>query len=767
MPDEPIGAKSVTAAARSLRTVLLLAAMFLPAAGVANAHPLGNFTVNQFARVEAGVDLVRVHYVVDMAEIPALQALQAADATGQGAPSPAELNDYLAGILTRYADGIHVSADGDRLPLRKTAATITTPPGMAGLRTLRVESDWIADFPQGAVQSVRMLRFENENYLDRIGWREVVITAAAGTSVFDSSASGTSASDELRAYPEESLAAALDERVATFAVAVGATPVGAAPLLGREGQPIVPTREQEPAAPARDRLAELISIKRLTPGLAALGLLIATALGAAHALSPGHGKTVVGAYLVGTRGTPRHALFLGVTVTLTHTLGVFALGLVTLFASSYVLPERLFPVLSFVSGAIVVAVGASLFIRRLGVATGWWEAAHSHEGMVTADDGSGTDPAMYHSHGGVAHSHLPPGADGGAVTWRNLLALGISGGILPCPSALVVLLAAVALHRVAYGLLLVLAFSMGLAATLTVVGLVFVYAARLLKRPSRFGRLAQVVPVFSSLVITLLGAGICYEALTKSQLLVQHAVPIEPPGAVSIASILLLGMVLGLKHAVEADHLAAVTTMVAQRSSLFASALVGGLWGIGHTISLLLAGVVVILLHVRISEKTALGLEMGVAFMLIAMGINAVVKLKRGGQIHLHPHRHGALAHAHLHLHDGLPEAEPRTHHGLRLSPRPMLVGMVHGLAGSAALMLLVLTTIPSPLVGFAYIAVFGIGTIAGMMFMSALVGLPVHLTADRFARANFAVRGAAGLFSLCFGLFMVYQIGFVDGLFN
>ncbi|MBA3478619.1 MAG: sulfite exporter TauE/SafE family protein, partial [Lautropia sp.] len=683
-----------------------------------------------------------------------------------GSPSPAELNAYLAGILTGYADGMRVIADGNRLSLRQTAATITTPPGMAGLRTLRVESDWIADFPRGAVQSVRMLRFENENYLDRIGWRELVITAAAGISVFDSSASGTSASDELRAYPEESLAAPLDERYATFSVASGAAPTGSAPLRARDGQPIAQPIVQ-PMVPARDRLAELISIKRLTPGLAALGLLIATALGAAHALSPGHGKTVVGAYLVGTRGTPRHALFLGVTVTLTHTLGVFALGLVTLFASSYVLPERLFPVLSFVSGAIVVAVGASLFVRRLGAATGWWEAAHSHEGMVAADDGSGTDPALYHSHGGVAHSHLPPGADGAPVTWRNLLALGISGGILPCPSALVVLLAAVALHRVAYGLLLVLAFSIGLAATLTTVGLVFVYAARLFKRPSRFGRLAQIVPVFSSFVITCLGAGICYEAITKSQLLMHHAAPIAPPGAVSIASILLLGTALGLKHAVEADHLAAVTTMVSQRSSLFASALVGGLWGIGHTISLLLAGVVVILLHVRISETTAMALEMGVAFMLIGMGINAIVKLKRGGQIHLHPHRHGALAHAHLHLHDGLPEAEPRTHHGLRLSPRPMLVGMVHGLAGSAALMLLVLTTIPSPLVGFAYIAVFGIGTIAGMMFMSALVGLPVHLTADRFARANFAVRGAAGLFSLCFGLFMVYQIGFVDGLFN
>jgi sulfite exporter TauE/SafE len=240
----------------------------------------------------------------------------------------------------------------------------------------------------------------------------------------------------------------------------------------------------------------------------------------------------------------------------------------------------------------------------------------------------------------------------------------------------------------------------------------------------------------------------------------------DSPGPYSTASVLAFGLVLGLKHAVEADHLAAVTTIVSERKSILGASLVGGLWGMGHTLSLLVAGIAVILFHLRISEQTALALEFGVGIMLIALGVNALRKLMRGGTLHLHWHRHGKHIHAHPHVHDGVDEPDsPHTHHGLRLSARPFLVGMVHGLAGSAALMLLVLSTISSPLAGLLYILVFGIGSVGGMMLMSALVGLPLSLTATRFARAHFVVRCLAGLFSLSFGLFMVYQIGIKDGL--
>ncbi|MDX6692811.1 MAG: hypothetical protein QOF02_414 [Blastocatellia bacterium] len=256
----------------------------------------------------------------------------------------------------------------------------------------------------------------------------------------------------------------------------------------------------------------------------------------------------------------------------------------------------------------------------------------------------------------------------------------------------------------------------------------------------------------------------------------------------STGSILLFGFLLGLKHAVEADHLAAVSTIVSERKSLLSSSLVGGLWGVGHTISLIIAGVVVILFHFEISEKMSQALEFCVGLMLVALGVNALRKLARGGHLHLHVHQHGGRAHIHPHVHDHSPETHDDspdthdgsheahdgpaetiapTHHGLRLGARPLLVGMLHGFAGSAALMLMVLSTIPSPLLGFAYIVVFGVGSIGGMMLMSALVGLPVYLTAARFNRANLTVRGMAGLFSLSFGLFMLYEIGFIKGLFR
>lgn len=228
-----------------------------------------------------------------------------------------------------------------------------------------------------------------------------------------------------------------------------------------------------------------------------------------------------------------------------------------------------------------------------------------------------------------------------------------------------------------------------------------------------------------------------------------------------LTSVLVFGFLLGLKHAVEADHLAAVSTIVSERKSLLSSSLVGGLWGVGHTISLVVVGLAVILFDFEIGERTAQALELCVGLMLVVLGVNALRKLGRGGRLHLHAHQHGERAHIHPHIHDAAPEKDPHTHHGLRLGARPLLVGMVHGMAGSASLMLLVLSTISSPLVELVFIVIFGVGSIGGMMLMSALVGLPVYLTATRFKRAHLAVHGLAGLFSLSFGLFMIYEIGF------
>ena len=237
--------------------------------------------------------------------------------------------------------------------------------------------------------------------------------------------------------------------------------------------------------------------------------------------------------------------------------------------------------------------------------------------------------------------------------------------------------------------------------------------------------------------------------------------------SLSTASVLTFGFVMGVRHAVEADHVAAVAAIVSERKSILSSALVGGLWGVGHTVSLLAAGLAVVLLGVRPSERTALALEFGVGLTLVALGANALRKLARGGRVHLHVHRHGGREHVHPHVHDDSPEAAGPTHHGLRLDARSLAVGMVHGLAGSAALMLLVVSSIRTPALALLYVLVFGVGSVGGMMLMSALVGLPVHLTAARFNRANLLLRGAAGAFSLAFGLLMVYEIGLAGDLFR
>lgn len=231
-------------------------------------------------------------------------------------------------------------------------------------------------------------------------------------------------------------------------------------------------------------------------------------------------------------------------------------------------------------------------------------------------------------------------------------------------------------------------------------------------------------------------------------------------------AILGFGFLLGLKHATEADHLAAVSTIVAERKSLWSSSFIGGLWGLGHTISLFIAGVFVLLLNVQISETTERFLEFGVGIMLVLLGLNVLRKLFRGGHLHFHAHEHGDRLHAHPHIHETGKEDKKHTHHGFKFSPRSVVIGMVHGLAGSAALMLLIIPTIESRAVGMLYIIIFGIGSIGGMMLMSFLVGLPFHLTASRYNRFNYLMQSTAGLVSVGLGLFIIYEKGITEGLF-
>jgi sulfite exporter TauE/SafE len=222
----------------------------------------------------------------------------------------------------------------------------------------------------------------------------------------------------------------------------------------------------------------------------------------------------------------------------------------------------------------------------------------------------------------------------------------------------------------------------------------------------------------------------------------------------STFSVLLIGFVLGLSHAVEADHLAAVSAIVSENKNLFTASIIGGLWGVGHTISLFLVGILVIFLKLRISESVEARLETIVGGMLVLLGLNALRKLFTAQEIHAHSHSHDGRAHTHIHLHKD--EAEEESHH--QFSPRSVIIGMVHGLAGSAALMLLVVPTIASPVVALFYILIFGVGSIAGMMLMSFLIGLPFHFTANNFVYLNKAIRLCAGIFSLGLGSFIIYE---------
>ena len=228
------------------------------------------------------------------------------------------------------------------------------------------------------------------------------------------------------------------------------------------------------------------------------------------------------------------------------------------------------------------------------------------------------------------------------------------------------------------------------------------------------------------------------------------------PG-LSTATILWIGFVLGLRHAVEADHLAAVTAIVSEKKTIWTASIVGGLWGLGHTISLFIVGAIVILMKVQISESMQAKLEAVVGGMLILLGVNAIRKIFTSEKIHVHTHDHDGHPHAHFHAHESEEHShKPAPHH--RLSPRSVLIGMVHGLAGSAALMLLIVPTIESSSLAMLYIVIFSVGSIGGMMAMSFLIGLPFHFTANRFEFLNNGIRFAAGVFSLGLGGFIVYE---------
>lgn len=496
--------------------LLLLAASLLarqPQAAL--AHPLGNFTINRYSRIELAPGGIRVRYVVDMAEIPAFQEIAVIDSDHDRQVSDAEREQYLEQKVEELRRGLRLAINGAAVPLQALEQELDFPPGQGGLATLRLGLLLSGELPRREGQAEQRLDYKDTNYAERLGWKEIVVQAGDGVTLLASSVPRQDRSGELRSYPQDLLSSAPTdtEAHATFVV-LG--PDGAG-----QGQPATEAgTTPATTSPGRgDAFTDLVSADSLSLPVVVLSLLAAIGLGALHAVSPGHGKTIMAAYLVGTRGTALHAVFLGLTVTVSHTLGVLALGLVTLYASHLVAPERLYPWLGLVSGAIIVGIGLWLLASRL---------RESRHGLAHAMEASGWTGMAGHHHahaGGPGHSHPHPHAGGDAlrITWRNLTALGVAGGLLPSTSALVVLLAAISLNRMSFGVLLIVAFSAGMAAVLSGVGLLLVYAGRAMER---FGpqaplvqRGARLLPLATALVVLASGLFIAVRAALQMGLL--------------------------------------------------------------------------------------------------------------------------------------------------------------------------------------------------------------------------------------------------------
>ncbi|MBC8159619.1 MAG: hypothetical protein H7Z42_00245, partial [Roseiflexaceae bacterium] len=338
------------------RVALLVLAVLLAALtpSVAAAHPLGNFTINRFSRLALQGEQVGLRYIVDMAEIPALQERQQIDADQNGDLSQSEQESYRDTTARTLAANLSLRMGEQLVTLNIDTAALFFPPGQGGLPTLRLELELRGALPaNGGAAS-----FRDDNFADRIGWSEVVVVGDTGVAISESSAPAQGISDELRSYPEDLLQTPSSINTASFQWS--AAPGGSLSTTSSPISTSYPQVEQQ-----TDNLASLVAVPLSSPWGLLLALATALGLGAAHALAPGHGKTIVAAYLVGTRGTAWHALFLGLITTITHTAGVFALGLLTLFVSQYVLPEQFYPWLSALSGVMVALIGAGLLRQRL------------------------------------------------------------------------------------------------------------------------------------------------------------------------------------------------------------------------------------------------------------------------------------------------------------------------------------------------------------------------------------------------------------------
>ena len=503
-----------------------LGGIYLPTS--ASAHPLGNFTINHYNGLTIGVERVQVDHVLDMAEIPALQARQTMGSDADGAVSEAESVAWAETTCRSGSSGLRLNVNGAAVALTPTARGLTFPPGQAGLVTLRLVCTYEGTY--AALGSTAAVEFRDTTYEGRPGWREIVVRGD-GLTLAGADEFAVGSSDRLRSYPSAMLEAPRAQPSAAFTVTPGGMssvpePVTDAVPFG-SGALVVTGGAQAAAMPGGaelpPELSAIIQAQDLTLPAVGLSLALAVLIGAVHAASPGHGKTLMAAYLVGTRGTVRHALGLGLTVTVAHTIGVLALGAVVLFAGAVVPSEQLFPILGLVSGLVVTALGVALLIQRITDErrrrrSHAHDHAHGHEHDHPHHDDAEIEPEAggWHSHGLVRHTHLPQGEN--PLRWRNLVALGLIGGLVPSASAILILVGSIAAGRPAYGMILTLAFGIGMAVVLVGVGVLLVRARSLVERLPNATRLAPLfahMPLVTAGIFLLVGGTITLQAAAQ------------------------------------------------------------------------------------------------------------------------------------------------------------------------------------------------------------------------------------------------------------
>ena len=426
-----------------------------------SAHPLGNFTINHLAKIQTSRGVIRVRYVLDIAEIPAFGILQTS--SRDGVWNERELDTWAASEVPLVVQGLHVDVDGGRATLSLLRVHARIRQGAGGLSTLY----WVADFHTSIAPGRHRVHIADEVYSQRIGWKDIVV------------APEREPTHELTLYPNALLGS--PRRVTGVSFTVSSLGIASTPIAVAND-----VREPSFTSIARtNALSDMFSSSNREPLFVLLTMLVAFGLGALHAIEPGHGKALLAFTLVGSRATVRQAAILAASLTFAHTIGVLVLGIVLFFSATFV-SESIYPWITLSSGVVIAFIGARNLARFA------HRGAHAH----TANH--------HHGDGNLQHTHDLPGS--GPIDFRGAVVAAMSGGIAPCPAAIVVMLAALRMHALGYGILLIVVFSCGLASVLTAIGIAVVHGSAWVKRTGRFDRVVELGPLISAILISLIGA---------------------------------------------------------------------------------------------------------------------------------------------------------------------------------------------------------------------------------------------------------------------